>query len=270
MRSIFHGWIAAAFTAVAVFAATNSVVVGSVVDETSHPIRNALVRLRSEDGQTIGAVGLDGRFRIPLNSQPASVIAEITAPGFEVRRRTLVFVDGIADAGTVAMKPSRRLTTHALTVTKSASGQQHYFDVFVENDSDQALAVLYTRLQASRKKATNCLDATPALQFTIEDKVQAGQVDVTVRDAAGHANDAVAATGTIRNLPCEQQQVDLVVPYSFQVEAHEHGKLRIAVPSRLRVFDRRASVPVTWKDFEAVTLTLRTGDGVDVAIHWPD
>ncbi len=262
--------MAAAFTAISAFAATKPVVLGTVVDETSHPIRKALVRLRSEDGQTIGAVGLDGRFSIPLNSEPASVIAEITAPGFEPRRRTLVFVNGVADAGAVEMKHSRRLATHSLTLTKSASGRQHYFDVFVENDSDQALDVVSTRLQGSRKKATNCLDATPALQFTIRDKVQTGQVDVTVHDIAAQASDTVAATGMVLSLPCGQQQIDLTLPYSFQMKAHERNKLRIVIPSLLQVFDRRAPFSVMWQDFEAVTLTLRTGDGLDVAIQWPD
>jgi hypothetical protein len=270
MPTIFNCCAATALAAVAAFAAMKPVVVGIVVDENSQPVRTAHVRLRSDDGQTIGAVGLDGRFAIPLRSEPPSVIAEITAPGFESRRRTLVLVDGVADAGTVVMKHAQHLTLHSLTVTTSGTGRQHYFDVFVENDSDQALDLVSTSLRASRRRATNCLDATPALQFTVQDDVQAGHVNVTVHDAAAQATDAVAATGTVRSLPCEQQQIDITLPYSFQMKAHERNKVRIAIPSTLRVVDRRAAFPVAWEDFATVTLSFRTGDGIDAAIHWPE
>jgi hypothetical protein len=246
----------------------SAVVQGTVVDEESRPVPNALVRIRSAGGQTIGAPSLDGAFRIVIEGEPESVMTEITAPNYETRRRILVLVSGVANAGVVVMKHLRQLNTYSLTITKASHGR-YYFDWFVENESDHVVDVVSTRMHAVRKKSTNCLDATPALRFTIGDTVQAGEVDVTVTDVAIDSSDTVAATGTALSLPCGQQHIDITVPYSFQIKGHERNKVRFVIPAKLRVSERGAPFPVIWNDFEAVTISLRTGDGHDNVIQWP-
>jgi hypothetical protein len=253
---------AVAVTASAAGKATR--VVGKVVDGTGAPVRTAQLRIRGSRSSAMVVVALNGTFESVLESEEKSVTVDITAPGFEKRNRTLVVTDGTADAGTVSMVPSKGLSLSGFTVSRSGDGSRNHLDVFVQNDSSRPMAVLSVRVRGMRRNDTECLDATPGLQFSITDQLWDGKVAAAIK--AAEATDSVAATGEFHQLGCGQQRIDMTMPYSFSLDPGERTKVRIAIPSALRASRRETPVAVRLEKFVVVTMTLHASEGNDVTV----
>lgn len=208
----------------------------------------------------------DGTFSIDIDGDEASVAIEVIAAGLRSRRRTLVFRDGVADAGPITMTRLRNISVHSLAILKSAGAIGNHVDAIVQNDSDHAVDIASISLEGSKRAKTDCLDAMPGLSFTFADTLVAGRADVAVTERAKGPADAVMATGVVRVLACEQQQLHLAIAYPFQLLPGERTKLRLTVPVHMKVESQANPVLVDLETYESLLITFRTSDGVSTSV----
>jgi hypothetical protein len=175
-----------------------------------------------------------------------------------------VVANGTADAGTITMTGAKGLAATAFVVSQSADEKRTQLDVFVQNDGTQPVAVTSVRVQGMRKKETTCLDSTPGLQFIIVDQLWAGRVAAQIEQAK--AADSVSANGNFLQLGCDQQQIDITVPYPFSLDPGERTKLRVAVPSVLRSSQQAGPVTVRLDEFALISMTLNPDKGPAVVV----
>lgn len=240
-----------------------NVVTGRVVGADGFAVPSAVVKLLSPArSPRFFPVQSSGSFRIVLDTDEPSVMIEIAAPGFERRRRTLVFERGVADVGSVTMSAAPALRAYSLTVARATNHGHNEIDVLLENPLQTNVEISAIRIEAIRKKNTDCLDgAKPALSFAFGDTVSAGRIAYTASDATAKVIQAVETRGSLRTFPCAQVQLDLEIAMPFVMRAGEVQKLRFVVPARMKVTGKPGRQEVDLPEYATVAVTVHSTTG---------
>jgi hypothetical protein len=205
-------------------------------------------------------VRLDGSFALTVDVADGELVrCEATAPGFRPEARNLVVQNDLAECR-VTLRPVPTLAVFSTTLLTSVDERSSWIDVLLHNDADHPIIAVATQVKGTRRKFTDCLDASPALVVRIQDVDQA-----TITQVDKAHTDAVRIVGHVNLLPCDQISIDFELPYSFAVAPNETAKIRWQIPRRMRAAGRGEPLIVELDKWESLVMTFRLASG-DVVV----
>lgn len=252
------------------------VITGIILSSTGEVILGAQVAVLAGDTRLTPIpqpVSLLGKFEVRLSDFSGShVSCEFSAAGFITHRRTVVVNGANANAGTVQLARLKGLSLGSPSLTSTGGGKMHIMDVFVHNQSAMEVEIKRLELVGTARKRTKCIDYSPAISFTISDRMairrdsqDGGQASVLVEVPPSNWKEQVDARGSLEKLPCDQLRLQLSLNVALQIRSGAREKLRVAIPSVFKPGDQAAQAPpVNLQTWEQLLLRLKLSDGSSV------
>ncbi len=235
-------------------------VLGRITDSGSAVIPAATVMVTAL-GKKLTVVPepvVDGKVDLTVQAEGPSLTCVIGAKGFEARRLTVEVKGASVDLGTIQLERVRALKVHEPLARQAADGESERVELSVHNESAKTITIRTLRVQATRRRKTDCLDLKSLeLAFTLAPTLLA----MVPRDADGATDVAMKVKhAELKELKCGQAVLDVSLDYDFPLKPDDWKKLVVVLP-KLPLRDGGAPALLALESWDVLVVTLTDGEG---------